>query len=173
MKIILDTITFWQKKRNSTVSSDQHLANLLGSNEADSSLQAIDGETRHIDLDTELFVKNNFVIAKLVIIAGLLKNDNHQRAKILRLVEPESLGENSFEGYLFSQIRESLINTGRVSPSQIGQQVYKYKPKVDGQASPSSSLEGNIFNWSLILGFEPTPAQVDKAIEIIYASVEE
>ena len=171
MKNILDLITFWQKKRNPAASSAQHLAKLIGSSEGNFSLQAMEGEPNSIDLNTELFSRSNIAIAKLVVIAGLLENNDLQRGKILRLIKPERLGENTFEGYLFRHIRESLQATGSVSPSQVGQQVYKFRPQVDGQASSKGSLDENIFNWVLILGFEPTPSQVDKAIELISSNV--
>ena len=167
---MLDMIMFWKKKKNSEGSTAQHLANLIGSSEQDSSQKTGIDETHKINLDFELFEKNNLAIAKLVVIAGLIRNDDRQRREILRSIEPDSLGENSFECYLFDQIRASLQDRGQVSPSQIGMQIYRYKPQFEGKASSNNTLEGHLFRWSLILGFEPTPAQVEKAINIIRES---
>ena len=164
---MLDLLMFWKKKKGSGAASAQHLANLLGPSAADFQAQTEPEETSQIDLQTELFVKNNSAIAKLVVIAGLLQHDERQRRIILNSVAPECLEEITFEGYLFHQVRENLAVSGQISPSRITEQIYHYTPKVAGKAAPSKSLEEYFFRWSLILGFEPTPAQVSQALEII------
>ncbi len=158
---------FWKKKRNPGDSAAQHLANLLGTNLAGFTPKTIDGETPKLDLNAELFVSNNVAIAELVIIAGLLKNDDDQRREILRFIEPEFMGEKSFEGYLFSLVRESLEDKAKVSLSKIGEKIPEYGPKVYGEALGRQSLEGYYFKWSQALSLEPTQAEVQKAIEII------
>jgi hypothetical protein len=164
---MLEMLMFWKKKKDPKAWSVQQLANLLGSSTVDFPAQTILEETSQIDLQAELFVKNNLAIAKLVVIAGLLKNDKRQRRIILNSVDIECLGKNAFEGYIFRQVRESLAFSGKISPSKITEQIYQYSPKVAGKANPSRSLDEYFFRWSLILGFGPTPAQVDQAIKII------
>ena len=77
---------------------------------ADFLLQTMEGETRKIDLNTELFVRNNFAIAKLVIIVGLLKNDDRQIPLILKIS-------------LNKIINELLLNLGAVLQLPITQMI--------------------------------------------------
>jgi len=157
---------FWKKRKDPSNRSAQHSRSLFGLSMAHTP-EMVDGETHQVDVNTELFAKNNIAMAKLVVIAGLLMNDVGQRSEILRLVEAEMMGEKSFEGYLFSRIRESLKDNARVSLSEIAEKIPGYVSEVDGEATRSKSLEEYYYKWSQILSMEPTHAEVQKALEII------
>lgn len=159
----MDKFMFWKKKKNPADSSAQHLANLLGT-----SVAGIIPKTPNdkVDLNTELFVRNNMAIASLAIISGLIKGSKSRRELILRSIKPEYLHERSFESYLFGLIAEELESKDDISASVIERRISEYSMVVYGEPSNERSLQGDFFKWSQILDFEPSDSQLNKGIEI-------
>lgn len=153
---------FWKKKKNPVESTVQHLANLMGTSVANFIPEPPNDK---IDLETELFIRNNVAIASLVIIAGLIKGNSNQRMLILSSIEPDQLGKKSFENYLFTIITEKLRKNQEVASKTIKQRIPEYSQVIYGEPETRGSLEGNYFKWSQIQSFEPTDAQIARSIE--------
>jgi hypothetical protein len=68
---------------------------------------------------------------------------------------------------------DSLNENSLVSLSEIRELIPKFEENVYGEdLSNQKSLKGNNYKWSQILSFEPTQAEINKAIELV-CSVEE
>jgi hypothetical protein len=160
---VKDKLMFWKKKKSPQDSAAQHLANLVGTSVAGFVPEV---PNDRVDLDMELFTRNNSAIASLVIIAGLLKGNPSQQALIRNSIEPLHLGAKSLENYLFTIVAEELRNNQVVSPEAIKQRIPEYGTVVYGEPTDYRSLQGYLFKWSQIISFEPTDKQILTAIQI-------
>ncbi len=146
----------------------QHLANLLGRSVAGytPSSNAGDELPPQIDLNTELFKRRNVSIASLVVIAGLLRANRLHREAILQSAKPEFFWEKSFDRFLYERIRAALREHNDISMSDLEACIQEYEPAVYGQPANEHSLQGHRSTLVQILKFQPTPAQIERAIEL-------
>lgn len=153
---------FWKKKKNPADSAAQHLANLIGTSVAGFVPQP---PYDKVDLDLELFVRNNSAIASLVVISGLIKGNQTQRESILQSVKPDYLSERSFESYLFRLISDELSDKGNISLDAIEKGIPQHSQIDYGEPPSKRLLQGYFFKWTQILNLEPTDDHISKAIE--------
>ena len=118
-----------------------------------------------LNLDQELYERNNVVCAFHVLLSGLIKNRT-QRKEILSRVLPDYMGV-PFTKYLFEIISADLARSEEINVSSIIDSIPKFGPKVYGMRSNRRSLKGHYFTLAQVLDFEPTPAQVSKAIDMV------
>lgn len=118
-----------------------------------------------LNLDEELYERNNVVLAFLVILSGLIKN-KLQRKEILTRVNPNYIGI-TFYRYLFEIVAEELRKNKEINTNFLIDCIPKYGPKVLGVKSNRRSLKGHYFTLAQVLDFGPTPAQVSKAIDMV------
>ncbi len=118
-----------------------------------------------LNLDQELYERNNVVCAFHVILSGLIKN-KEQRTEIMTRVRPDYL-DIPFMRYLYEIATEDLKRSDEVNVNFIIESIPKFGPKVYGVKSNRRSLKGHYFTLAQILDFQPTPAQVSKAIEMV------
>lgn len=121
-----------------------------------------------LNLDVELYERNNVVIAFLVVISGLIKNKD-QRPEILTAMKAEYIGIR-FYRYLFEIVVEELKENDEINIDSVARSLPKFGPKVYGRRSNKRSLKGEYFTLAQVLDFEPSPAQVSKAIEMVIAA---
>lgn len=158
----MDKFMFWKKKKNPADSAAQHLANLMGTSVAGFTPEPPNDK---VDLNTELFIRNNVAIAGLVIITALVKGTPNQQARILNSVEPAHLGEKSLESYLFMIMADKLRNNREISLREVEQRILEHSQAVYGESANKESLEGDFYKWSQILSFEPSDEHIAAAIE--------
>jgi replicative DNA helicase len=118
-----------------------------------------------LNLDEELFERNNTAAAFHIIISGLIKN-KEQRTEIMTRVRPDYL-DIPFMRYLYEIATEDLKRSDEVDVNFIIESIPKFGPKVYGMKSNRRSLKGHYFTLAQILDFQPTPSQVSKAIEMV------
>jgi hypothetical protein len=155
---------FWKKKRKPEDSAAQHLANLIGTSVAGFIPES---PFNKVDLDFELFTRNNTAIASLVIISGLIKGDPTQREAILRSIKPDHLGNRSLESYLFRLISDELSDKGNVSLDAIEKSIPQHSQVDYGEPPNEKMLQGDYYKWNQILNFELTDAHISKAIDYL------
>jgi hypothetical protein len=152
-----------QENKDYAACSARHLANLLGREVAGYLPDyAKDGKPHTIDIDVEL-LENSVGVASLVILSALIKNK--QRDHIIQNINSNFL--NSFDRYLYELILEQLISGDEVDYSKIKDRIPEYGPKYYGEPSDERSLRGYYFTWAQILDLDPTPAQIDRAFELL------
>ncbi len=122
-----------------------------------------------LNLDQELYERNNVVCAFHVILSGLIKNRT-QRQEILSRVIPDYMGV-PFYKYLFEIISADLARSEEINVSSIIDSIPKFGPNVYGMRSNRRSLKGHYFTFAQVLDFEPTPAQVSRAIDMVIDAV--
>ena len=118
-----------------------------------------------LNLDEELFERNNTAAAFHIIISGLIKN-KEQRTEIMTRVRPYYL-DIPFMRYLYEIVAEDLMRSDEADVNFIIESIPKFGSKVYGKKSNRRSLKGHYFTLAQILDFQPTPAQVSKAIEMV------
>ena len=121
-----------------------------------------------LDLQDELYRRNNVAIATLVVLSALIKGKSIQQKTILNRLKPEYLGPKLIYSYLYTLIVEDIKNLGEVDISSILDKIPEFGPKIFGE--PSSKLKGDYFNFALILNIDPTVDQVAKAIDMVEIS---
>jgi hypothetical protein len=122
---------------------------------------AKDGLPPKLDLDVEL-LRNNTAIASLMILSALAKDNGRNR--IIQIVKPEHF--TLFPRYLFEVMLEQLSEEGEIIASKVKYRIPEYGPKYFSEPLDEHSLNGYNFTWAQILDMDPTPSQVDKAIEL-------
>lgn len=120
-----------------------------------------------LNLDEELYERNNAAVGLLIIISGLIKN-KEQRNDILKRVRPDYI-VIPFMRYLYEVVIDDLKGSDEVNINSIVESIPKFGPKVYGTKSNRRHLKGHYFTLAQILDFEPTPAQVSKAIDLVVA----
>ena len=156
-----------KRKLSPAESSAQHLANLMGTSVAGFVPVSTSGASLPVlDLDVELFKRNNVAIASLVILSSLVKGDQEQREECLRRTRVEYFNEKSLDRFLFETIVEYHRATGQVPVQDVRARILEYGPQVWGEASDERELTGHYFMWAQIVSFSPTTAQVERAIEL-------
>jgi hypothetical protein len=118
-----------------------------------------------LNLDEELYERNNVVLAFLVVISSLIKNEA-KRQEILSRVNPDYIGI-TFYRYLFEIVAEELKRNDEINIYSMIDSIPKFGPKIYGTKSNRRSLKGHYFTLAQILDFEPTPDQVSKAIDMV------
>jgi hypothetical protein len=152
-----------QDHEDYAASSARHLANLIGTQVAGYLPDyAKDGQPPKLDLDVELF-RNNTAIASLMILSALVKDKG--RDSIIQILKPDHF--SLFDRYLFEVILEQLSEEGEIIASKVKYRIPEYGPKYFSEPLDEHSLNGYNFTWAQILDMDPTPSQVDKAIELL------
>jgi hypothetical protein len=113
-----------------------------------------------IDLDEELFLRRNPVQAVFVILNRLANNDLTYRATILERIKPAMLVTNAWR-FIFRNMVEMIHEQGQVDIEQIKQRIPDFAP------GENEFTAGNLANFQLALTFNPTPEQVERALEIL------
>jgi hypothetical protein len=147
-------------------SAAQHLANLTGRSVAGLTPKSQTGGVPTLDLSEELFRRRNVAVASLVILAALLHGNAEQQNGILQRVKPASLGEKSFDHFLFEKMADTLSAGKLLVAADMAASIEAYGPTVWGEPSNARSLQGARFTWKQVLELRPTPVQVERAIEL-------
>jgi hypothetical protein len=142
-------------------SAAKHLANLIGT--------AVGGQipdSNVLDLDEELVIRNNMAIASLVILSSLIKGEGGLRERVISKVQEEFFRDTSFECYLFKICMDHINKNKEISEAHLEGQIVKYSPEVYGEEANESFLKDLKYMWFQIIHFNPTTAQLDRAIEL-------
>jgi hypothetical protein len=83
-----------------------------------------------LDLDQELYERNNVICAFHVILSGLIKNKG-QRQEIISKVKPNYMGIPFYQ-YLFEIITNDLRKSDDVNITYIIKSIPEFEPKVYG-----------------------------------------
>jgi DNA-directed RNA polymerase subunit H (RpoH/RPB5) len=118
-----------------------------------------------LDLDEELYERNNISIAFLVVISGLIKNEN-QRQEILERVRIEYMGVPKVR-YLYAVAATEIKRNGSVDVKILLDSIPDFEPIVYGDKSTENSRKSEYYTLAQILYFQPTADQVSKAIDMI------
>lgn len=121
-----------------------------------------------LNLDEELYERNNVPLAFHIIISGIIRN-KRQRNEILMRVRPDYI-DIPFMAYLYEIVTEELKRGEEIDIYSIIDLIPKFGPKVYGIRSNRRSLKGHYFTLAQILDFQPTPAQVSKAIDLVIST---
>ncbi|MDR3573710.1 MAG: hypothetical protein P4L50_07605 [Anaerolineaceae bacterium] len=120
-----------------------------------------------VNLDIELFRRNNVSIASLVVLSGLLNEDHQHQQRYLSILTPDHFDPKSFERYLFEKIAAYLRARKNVPVSELEKWVTEYHLEIWGESPPNERMFfGNNWNLRLMLSFDPTEEQIDQAIEL-------
>jgi len=144
-----------------------NLSNENGTAETDLSPESRGGTSRRWpDLEFELFTVKNPALAGLTIVSALVTGEDWQREEIIRRVTPDHFEPRLLPRFLFIVALEYLREHGKVAIPAIEARIPEYGPTVFGEESNEMSLRGHHLIWNQILNLNPTPAQVEQAIEI-------
>jgi hypothetical protein len=119
-----------------------------------------------LDLDIELFRRRNVSIASLVILSGLLKADRQQREKYIAILSPRHFDPKSLSRYLYEKIIQYLRENETIPIEEMEKWIPEYSTQVWGEPAEGRVLFGDHYTLRQILNFEPTEAQVYRAIEL-------
>jgi hypothetical protein len=119
-----------------------------------------------LDLDIELFRRRNVVIASLVILSALLKADKPQREKYLAILSPQHFDPMSLPRYIFERIIQYLQENETIPAEEMEKWIPEFSMQVWGEPPQGRMLFGDHYTLRQILNFEPTEAQVYRAIEL-------
>lgn len=119
-----------------------------------------------LDLDIELFKRQNVSIASRVIISGLLKSTREQRDIYIAILNPLYFDQKSLLLFLFNKIINYLRENEIIPIEEMEKWIPEYSTQVWGEVSRGRVLIGEYFTLRQILTFEPTDAQVMRAIEL-------
>ena len=121
-----------------------------------------------IDLELELYKRNNVAIANLVVLSALMKGEKKQQKMIMERLKPDYLlGPKSIYSYLFRIISEEINQDGKVDISSIIERIPEHGPQVYGEPLDQRSLQGDYRNFARILYINPTAEQVEKAVDMV------
>jgi hypothetical protein len=120
-----------------------------------------------LNLDVELNERNNVSIAFLVLISGLIRYPD-SRQKILERVKLEYINV-PFPRYLYAVIAFELIRTKTVDIQSVIDQIPQFGPILYGEPSNEISMKGHYFTLAQVLYFQPTIANLSKAIDMVVA----
>jgi hypothetical protein len=127
----------------------------------------LDSRLRTLNLEIELFRRQNVWIASFVILAGVLKGDQKQQRKYLDLLTPEYFDPKSLPKYLFEKIVLYVNRNESIPVSEIENWIPEFAIKVWGESPVDERmLFANQFTLRQILSFTPTEEQVYRAIEL-------
>jgi len=154
---------FWERKQNPADAAAKQLANLLGTSVSGF---VPDPPNDHPDLEKEL-LRSNVVMARLVIISGLVNGDKGLKAKIITGIQINHFPEGSFERYLYGIALGQFKNNGEVSVQAVEKLIPDFGPLVNGEPLNKRSLLGCNYKWSQILQIKPTENQIERAIDLI------
>lgn len=121
-----------------------------------------------LNLDLELFGRNNVALAVLVVLSALLRGSPEQQEGILeRLKSDYLLGPKSIYSFLFRIIAEDLREYGEIDIPTIVKHIPDFGPQVYGEKSDRRSLHGDYANFAQILDLHPTEEQIAKAMQMV------
>jgi hypothetical protein len=112
-----------------------------------------------IDLDEELFIRGNPVQATFVVFNCLASNDATRRDQILARLQPQQL-RTTYDEFLFRVALAMIEAQGRVDVEGLSQAIRSY-----GFDEEFLMLE--LANLDFLLTFNPTPEQLDRALDIL------
>jgi hypothetical protein len=119
-----------------------------------------------LDLDIELFIRQNVWIASFVILSSLLKSKYQQRQNLLVALTPRHFDPKSLARFLFEKIVAYQGENDAIPISELEKWIPEYG--IDVWGSPLS--ERMLFAYQLrlrqILNFDPSEKQVNRAIEL-------
>jgi hypothetical protein len=118
-----------------------------------------------LNLDIELYKRNNVPVAFLVLIAGLIKNIEQQQ-KILERVKPEYINV-PFHRYLYEVVIDELARNQKINVTSIINRIPDFGPLVYGTPTEEGFLKANYYTFAQVLGFQPTSIQISKAIDMV------
>jgi hypothetical protein len=120
-----------------------------------------------LDLDFELFRRQNVAIASLVILSALLKSNKVKRDELLKTLTNLYFDPQSLNSYLFEKIADYFKEHDTVPVSVLENWIPEYLFEVWGQSPPNGrSLFGDNLNLREILSFDPTDEQTKRAMEL-------
>ena len=127
----------------------------------------LDPSLPKVDIEINLFRRNNVSIAALVIVSGLLKGDQQLRQRLLSILTPDHFNPRSLPQYLYQKIAVYPHMGETIPVSELEKWIPEYHLEVWGESHP----EERMFyadNWTLrqILNFDPTEEQINRAIEL-------
>jgi hypothetical protein len=120
-----------------------------------------------LDLDVELFKRNNMAIADLIILSSLIKGDTELQNEILKEIKPEYLGLKLFTSYLYSIIKDELERYGIVNIANLKEKIPEHEPIIYGTPSDKRTLKGDYFTFYQILYLNPSLPHVKKSIDMV------
>lgn len=127
----------------------------------------LDSRLQTLDLEMELFRRQNVWIASFVILAGLLKEDQKQQLNYLDMITPDYFDLKSLSRYLFEKIVSYIKRNETIPVSEIENWIPEYAIQVWGESPVDERmLFANQFTLRQILSFNPTEKQVFRAIEL-------
>jgi hypothetical protein len=127
----------------------------------------LDDRIPKLDLNIELFQRNNVWIASFVILAGLLKGARQQREQFLSILSPFHFDPKSLARYLYTKFALSLQGNETIPISILENWIPQYATEVWGESPPEERmLFSNHLKLRQILSLNPTEEQVYRAIEL-------
>jgi hypothetical protein len=119
-----------------------------------------------LDLNIELARRRNVTVASLVILSALLKAERQQREKYLAILSPRHFDPMSLPRYLFEKLTLYLRENETIPVEEMEKWIPEFFTLVWGEPPEGRMVFGNHYTLRQILNFEPTEAQVHRAIEL-------
>jgi hypothetical protein len=113
-----------------------------------------------VDLDFELCKRRNISLARPAVLSVLVSGNPLYQKKILERLHPEHFSK-MFDRFLFENMVDMIRNQGQVDVEELRRRIPFFAP------DNPEFIEGCLANYAQILSFNPTPEQVECALDIL------
>jgi len=127
----------------------------------------LDFQLPKLDLNIELFQRQNVWIASFVIIGGILNADKQYREELFRIIPPNIFNSKSLCKFLFEKISIYFNEADTLTESLLETWIPEYIICTWGESNlDEKTIYSNQANLRQIINFFPTKDQMKQAIEL-------